>query len=77
MIPDGGVPLLPEFPGMGKKRFGSIGDCPCLDGDDDGGRIEEVIGFECLNHLSDRRIHKFDLAQHYGSGGTLGILIAA
>ena len=31
MIPDGGVPLLPEFPGMGKTRFGSIGDCPCLD----------------------------------------------
>ena len=26
----GEVPLVPEWPGIGKKRFGSIGDWPCF-----------------------------------------------
>jgi len=43
MIPDGGVPLVPECPGMGKKAVRVDRRLPVLGCDDDGGRIEEVI----------------------------------
>ena len=41
-IPEGGVPLVPLWQGIGKKRFGSIGDWPCLAVITDGVVLEEA-----------------------------------
>src|SRR5690348_11286759 len=50
---------------------------PVFRADNDGGRIQKTLVLESSDHLPDRRIHELDFGQHFGSGGTLGILITA
>ena len=73
----GDVPLVPEGPGIGKKRLGSIGDCPCL-----AVMIMVVVwsrtyGFESLHHLTDRGIDERDFSSAIWASDPRGVGVAA
>jgi len=63
--------------GDGKETVRVDRRLPVFRSDDDGGRIEQTFVLERIDHLSDRRVDELNLSEHFWSGRTLCILIAA
>ncbi len=59
--------------GNGEEAIGVDRRLPVLGRDDDGGRTEKTVILERLDHLPDRGIDEFDLAQHAGGGSARGV----
>src|ERR1035438_7642918 len=59
-----------EKPGGVKRRLAVFG------GNDDGGRLQQVLILQSLDHLSNRGVDKLNLAQQFRRGVASRVLVA-